>query len=162
MGELRERDGSVFEGLRNNGQRTVKSNFNVRDGPGGKKSVRDGGQRDRRLRRIKKASKGALAPLKNLEYETFLFGSMRQSDGQSIDEFYVRLFAASTKCEFGGERDNQIKRQIIAGCKSTKLKESILANPGKTLARSVGNVAKMPTSGFSTNIHLSLMIKSES
>ena len=50
-----------------------------------------------------------------------------------MDDFIVRLRVAAGKCEFANA-DQEIKKQIIAGCKSVKLKEHILAQQGMALA----------------------------
>ena len=67
-----------------------------------------------------KKLKAHFTPLKNLDYETFAFSQMSQRDGESLDEFVVRLRVAAVRCEFTAT-DSEIKRQIIIGCISTKL-----------------------------------------
>ena len=76
-----------------------------------------------------KKLKAHFTPLKNLDYETFTFSQMSQRDGESLDEFVVRLRVAAVRCEFTAT-DAEIKRQIIRGCISTKLRQHILETPG--------------------------------
>ena len=55
-----------------------------------------------------KKLKAHFTPLKNIDYETFVFSQMSQRDGESLDEFFVRPRVAAT--------DAEIKLQIIRGC----------------------------------------------
>ena len=57
---------------------------------------------------------------------------MHQLDGEPLDEFVVRLRIAAKMCEFTDE-DNKIRRQIINGCSSTKLRQHILETTSITL-----------------------------
>ena len=82
---------------------------------------------------VKKVFGDYFMPLKNLDYEIFSFGQLRQRETESMDDFIVRLRVAAGKCEFANA-DQEIKKQIIAGCKSVKLKEHILAQQGMALA----------------------------
>lgn len=77
--------------------------------------------------------KAHFAPLKNLDYETFAFSQIRQRSGESLDEYVVRLRLSAKKCEFGTNTDAEIKRQIIRGCSSAKLRQNILEKAGITL-----------------------------
>ena len=66
-------------------------------------------------------------PMKNLAYEVFMFGEMRQKEQESLDDFVVRLRAQAVLCEFSvGEIDKEIIRMVIRGCKSVPFKEKIL------------------------------------
>ena len=79
-----------------------------------------------------KVFKDYFAPLKNVDYEIFNFGLMRQRESESVDDFIVRLRVAADKCEFK-DVDGEIKKMVIAGCKSIRLKELILGQAGITL-----------------------------
>ena len=81
---------------------------------------------------VVKVFKDYFAPLKNVDYEIFNFGLMRQRESESVDDFIVRLRVAADKCEFK-DVDGEIKKMVIAGCKSIRLKELILGQAGITL-----------------------------
>ena len=81
---------------------------------------------------IKKKLTDHFAPLKNLDFEIFKFAQMYQLDGEPLDEYVVRLRIAAKRCEFTDE-DKEIKRQIIHGCSSTKLRQHILETTSITL-----------------------------
>ena len=106
---------------------------------------------------VKKAIKETLSPSSNPEFETFLFGEMKQKEAESFDEFYVRLYQDAKRCDFRDRIDKELKRQIIAGCRSAKLKEKILSEPGKALkdvlswARAVEAV-KMQSKAMEANV----------
>ena len=68
-----------------------------------------------------------------MDYEVFAFSQMRQIDGEQLDEFVVRLRVAAIRCEFGTATDAELKRQIIRGCSSSKLRQHILETPAITL-----------------------------
>lgn len=72
-------------------------------------------------------------PLKNLEYECYNFSLMRQRTFESVDDFAVRLRVSSLRCEHGVTANAEIKKQLLTGCKNTRLKEHILATPGISL-----------------------------
>jgi len=82
---------------------------------------------------IKKKLSDHFAPLKNLDFEKFAFSQLRQSKREPVNEYIVRLRVASMKCELGTSCDEEIKRQIIRGCASSKLRQHILETPGITL-----------------------------
>ena len=83
---------------------------------------------------VKKAMSTYFAPLKNLDYEIFVFSQMRQRESESLDDFVIRLRVAAARCEFAtGAVDGEIKRQVICGCQSARLKEKILSKPGAAL-----------------------------
>ena len=68
---------------------------------------------------VKKAMATYFAPLKNLDYEIFVFSQMRQRESESLDDFVIRLRVAAARCEFAtGAVDGEIKRQVICGCQS--------------------------------------------
>ena len=75
---------------------------------------------------VKKKITDHFAPFKNLDYEVFAFSQMRQIDGEQLDEFVVRLRVAAIRCEFGTATDAELKRQIIRGCSSSKLRQHII------------------------------------
>jgi hypothetical protein len=63
-------------------------------------------------------------PLRNVDFEIYKFGQIKQREKEAFDDFMVRLRDAATRCDFN-DAIPQIKRQIIAGCRSIKLKEHV-------------------------------------
>ena len=59
-------------------------------------------------------------PLRNVDFEIYKFGLIKQFEQEAFDDFLVRLRGAASKCDFIDEQP-QIKRQITAGCRSVKL-----------------------------------------
>ena len=84
---------------------------------------------------VKKVCATYFAPFKNLDYEMFMFGRMRQRESESLDDFIIRLRVAAERCEFDAKTiDAEIKRQVISGCHSAKLIQQILSKVGISLA----------------------------
>ena len=65
-------------------------------------------------------------PLTNKDYQIFAFDQMRQREAESMDDFVVRLRQAASLCGFGDSTDKELKRRIIAGCRSKQLRQHIL------------------------------------
>ena len=67
-------------------------------------------------------------PMKNLDYEKFQFGQIKQRSCEIMDDYVVKLRAQAERCEFGDAAavNAEIKKQIIATCSSHKLREHIL------------------------------------
>ena len=66
-------------------------------------------------------------PKSALMYQASLFYEMRQSKQESLDDFHVRLRLQTALCGWKDDRlDDELKIQLIRGCKSLKLKEDIL------------------------------------
>ena len=72
---------------------------------------------------VKRCLTSHFDPLINVEFEIFKFGEMRQRETESLDDFVVRLRAAAQLCRFT-DIDNEIKKQVVRSCSSTKLRQS--------------------------------------
>ena len=84
---------------------------------------------------VKKICGDYFKPLKNLDYEVFMFGQLKQRESESLDDFIIRLRTAAVRCEFVATAvDAEIKKQVISGCRDPRLKKKILAEPGIKLA----------------------------
>lgn len=57
---------------------------------------------------------------KNVPFERATFHSAKQAPGESIDEFVTRLRKLTEFCEYGAERDNEIRDQLVATCSSKR------------------------------------------
>ena len=83
---------------------------------------------------VKRILKDHFAPLKNEDYEILKFSQLRQRDSESIDDFVVRLRSEVKKCGYDEATcEKEVRRQLIAGCKSEKLKESVIEKSGISL-----------------------------
>ena len=71
-------------------------------------------------------------PLRNVDYEIYKFGQIRQREQEGFDDFMVRLREAAARCDFL-DIAQQLKRQIIGGRRSLKLKEHVLNTPAITI-----------------------------
>ena len=65
-------------------------------------------------------------------YETFLFGNLKQNEGEFLNEFYIRLKEQSTKCGFENA-DLNIKQQIELSTNIDKLRLYSFQHPDKSL-----------------------------
>nr|XP_039263174.1 uncharacterized protein K02A2.6-like [Styela clava] len=65
-------------------------------------------------------------PKSKSEYEKYIFRNSKQEEGEGLDQFCSRLKKISLNCEFGENRDSEIKIQIIQGCLSSELRKKAL------------------------------------
>ena len=54
----------------------------------------------------------------NIPYERHLFREMVQAEGETIDQFAVRLRRKAQQCDYGEQMEAQIRDQIISRCRS--------------------------------------------
>jgi hypothetical protein len=71
-------------------------------------------------------------PLRNVDFEIYKFSQLKQREQEAFDDFMVRLRETAARCDFT-DTPAQLKRQIITGCKSLKLKEHILNTAAITI-----------------------------
>ena len=72
---------------------------------------------------LKVAFTAHFAPCVNETYARFKFRGISQEEGESIDTFVTRLRSQSTRCGFhDGDVADQIRNQIVFGCRSGKLR----------------------------------------
>ena len=64
-------------------------------------------------------------PKINVPYERYCFRSMAQEDGESIEQFIVRLRQRAIRCNFQNA-DEEIRDQVIEKCKSHKIRSKLL------------------------------------
>ena len=72
-------------------------------------------------------------PRRNELYEWYVFWSMSQREGESIDSFVKRLKTQAAKCNFGDLRERMLLCRIVFGISSAKLKERMLRDNRMTL-----------------------------
>ena len=70
-------------------------------------------------------------PQQNVEFQKFIFRQKKQQT-ENIDDFYNELRELAPTCGFTNV-DAEIKTQLIAGCKSSKIREKGLSQPGLSL-----------------------------
>lgn len=64
-------------------------------------------------------------PKANIEFELFNFRQAKQSDSETVDQYYARLLKLSKNCNFA-DTDREIKSQIILTTTSTSLRRYAL------------------------------------
>ena len=72
-------------------------------------------------------------PRKNVPFERSVFHSARQDHGESIEQFTTRLRTLAATCEYGAEKDNQIRDQLISACSSNRFRKRLLEKDNLTL-----------------------------
>ena len=79
-------------------------------------------------------------PIKNILYETYVFWSLCQADGEPIDNFVKRLKTQAAKCEFGNMKDRMLLCRIVFGLSDPKLKERLLRDSEMTLSKALDDI----------------------
>ena len=74
-------------------------------------------------------------PKKNVSFEIFKFRNLKQESHETVDEFHTRLQIASKYCEFGDNKEKEIKAQIELGTSNKKLRRYSFRTPGLTLTQ---------------------------
>ena len=72
------------------------------------------------------------APQVNLHYETYVFRSAKQEEGETVNQFCTQLSTLANTCEFA-DLDRELHSQIIQHCSSQELRCCALRNPKMTL-----------------------------
>lgn len=73
------------------------------------------------------------APKQSKSYERHLFRKLVQRDDERFDPFLIRLRAQADRCEFGDQRDENIKEQITSACNSGSLRRKVLERGDQSL-----------------------------
>jgi hypothetical protein len=58
----------------------------------------------------------------NVPYERHVFSQMKQEDGETVDQFMVKLRHQAENCSFGEGHPEQIREQVIDKYKSSALR----------------------------------------
>ena len=72
-------------------------------------------------------------PKKNVSFEIFKFRNLKQEIHETVDAFHTRLQIAAKYCEFGDNKDKEIKAQIELGTTSKKLRRYSFRSPALSL-----------------------------
>lgn len=70
----------------------------------------------------------------NSDIEEYKFREMSQKEEETIDQFHARLKSIAANCEFHNA-DTEIRRQVLRGTRSRKLRNYGLQNKQMTLAQ---------------------------
>ncbi len=70
---------------------------------------------------------------KNIPFERCVFHETEQEIGETIDSYVTRLKKLTIHCEYGEATQDEIRDQVIAKCKSSKLRKRLLQEPDLTL-----------------------------
>lgn len=73
------------------------------------------------------------APKTNETFERHVFRQMRQKPEEKIDRFMVRLRTQAKRCGFNDQLDQNLRDQLIVGCKSTQLRRKMLSRDNESL-----------------------------
>ena len=77
-------------------------------------------------------------PQKNAAFARQTFHQVVQKEGETVLQFVTRLRRAARDCDFGGEKDNQIRDAVLSKCKSDYVRRKLLeAGDELTLAKAM-------------------------
>ncbi|XP_038059532.1 uncharacterized protein K02A2.6-like [Patiria miniata] len=74
----------------------------------------------------KKALNAYFVPRKNAAFSRQTFHQLSQKEGETVLQFVTRLRRAARDCDFGGEKDNQIRDAVLSKCKSDYVRRKLL------------------------------------
>ncbi|XP_028416349.1 uncharacterized protein LOC114540276 [Dendronephthya gigantea] len=72
-------------------------------------------------------------PTKNVSFEIFKFRNLKHESHETVDDFHTRLQIAAKYCEFGDNKDKEIKAQIELGTINKKLRRYSFRTPALSL-----------------------------
>ena len=76
-------------------------------------------------------------PCTNITFQRHVFRKEEQKDSESITQYVVRLKKLADTCNFGDEKDNCIRDQVVDKCKSQSLRKKLLAEKDLTLQKTL-------------------------
>ena len=82
------------------------------------------------------------SPKANVPYERHVFRQMRQEDGETIDQFVVKLKNQADNCSFEDDVTEQIRDQVIDKCKSSSLRKRLLERGQELKLEEVQQIAR--------------------
>jgi len=80
------------------------------------------------------AIKDIFNPIQNTEFQRYSFRNTKQT-GDSIMEYYTVLKQIGETCSFQERLEEEVKSQLIAGCKSSKVRQKGLSDSTMTLTK---------------------------
>ena len=94
---------------------------------------------DKDFKKAHEAFTQYFTPTKNASFEIFKFRNLKQEAHETVDDFHTRLQIASKYCEFGENKDKEIKAQIELGTTSKKLRRYSFRSPALSLTELLNN-----------------------
>ena len=82
------------------------------------------------------------SPKANVPYERHVFHQMRQEDGETIDQFVVKLKNQADNCSFRNDVTEQIRDQVIDKYKSSSLRKRLLEGGQELKLEEVQQIAR--------------------
>ena len=77
-------------------------------------------------------------PKVNATYARHAFKQLQQGEKEAVLQFFTRLRRAAKDCGYGGDRDNQIRDEVLQKCKSQYLRRRLLVEEkGLTIKRTL-------------------------
>lgn len=76
-------------------------------------------------------------PRRNVIHERYMFYKRHQQPDESVDAFITALYTLSEHCEFGTNRDEQIRDHIVLGIRDGDLSKKLQIVPDLTLTKAV-------------------------
>jgi transposase InsO family protein len=80
----------------------------------------------------KKALSSYFEPSKNTRYETYVFRQAKQREGETLDQYHMRIRGLAKNCDFA-DVDAEIYSQIVQSCLSANLRRRALRDTSMTL-----------------------------
>lgn len=82
------------------------------------------------------------SPKANVPYERHVFRQMKQEDGETIDQFVIKLRHQAENCSFGEQLAEQIRDQVIDKCRSSALRRKLLERSQDLKLEDVQQIAR--------------------
>ena len=77
------------------------------------------------------------SPTKNVIFERYVFGNLKQEEGETIDAFVTRMREKAASCEYGGLRDELIRDRLVLGITDERARRRLLREKDLTLPSAV-------------------------
>ena len=74
-------------------------------------------------------------PIVNVPYTRHVFRQMKQNEGETILQFVTRLRIVANDCDYGNNRDDFVRDQVIEKCLQKSLRVKFLSERGITLSK---------------------------
>lgn len=74
------------------------------------------------------------APLSSVPYDRFVFRTMKQKEGETVEKFVNRLKEQGRLCDYGAALDMRVTEQVFDHCLLEELREAILKKKIMTVA----------------------------
>lgn len=83
------------------------------------------------------ALEGHFKPTKNVIFERFVFGSLKQEEGETIDCFVTRLREKAATCDYGQLKDDLIRDRLVLGIADENARRRLLRERTLSLASAI-------------------------